>query len=104
MTDITIDVKVNLEDVKELRRELEKIKELQKEINNDNQDEEVDGIDLPDNDPLDIPDPSPRDPFEPDYPDRKFPKWYVRRGRDEHQFSLEIEEDDNTLVDKTVEL
>jgi len=100
MTDITIDVKVNLEDVKELRRELEKIKELQKEINNDNQDEEVDGINLPDNDPLDIPDPSPRDPFEPGYPDRK---WYVRKGNNE--FSLDIEEDnDNTLVEKTVEL
>jgi len=55
-----------------------------------------------DTDPIDIPDPSPRDPFEPDYPDRKFPRWYVQDGN--NNFTLEIEEDDDTLVEKTVEL
>lgn len=87
-----IDIEVNLEEVKELRKELEKIKELKEEINRlDKKEEDESDIDFPD-----IGDPTPR----PKFPrDPAFPKYFCDDGEG-HSF----EADENILADTNIEI
>lgn len=71
MTKLNIDLDINLEQVKELRKELEKIRDLKKEIN----DLEKDGGE--DNNPLDLP--------EPPQPSRR-PRFWLNTGSEKTAF------------------
>lgn len=90
---LTIEVNIlNLEEVKELRRELEKIKELNEEINE------------PDNNPLDIPDIDNPAPPRPEYPE-DLPKWRTNDDEKGKYFiTTDNEEDSETIVETSLEI
>jgi len=90
MTELSVNVNVNLEEVKELRKELEKIRDLKKEINDLDEEDNITDEDI------DIGDPYPRRR-------PKFPKYFCGTTS-ETGFNIEVDEDENIMATTNLEL